>query len=106
MSNKITLKITKEDLVKSIAKQSNSTQKSVREIFNLLEDEIFTLLSSTSEKQNVEIRLFEGITLNGEFMSDKERLNNLTGKVEFVSGRIKPKANISRTYCEKFFSNK
>lgn len=104
--NKNKLKITKDDLVKSIAKQSNNTQKNVREIFNLLENEIFALLSNANKEQDVEIRLFEGITLNSEFIPEKERFNNLTKKMEFVDKRIKPKANISRTYCEKFFSNK
>ena len=106
MDDKIVLKITKDDLVKSIAKQSGKTQKNVREVINFLEDEIFTILSSANETQNVQIRLFEGINFESEFTPEKQRFNNLNKKVELVGSRIKPKVNISRTYNEKFFSNK
>ena len=106
MSDKTKIKITKDELVKSIAVQSNSTQKSVREFYNLLEKEIFSLVSSANEEQDIQIRLFEGVTLNSEFVPDKERFNNLTNEVEFVGSRIKPRFNISRTYCEKLILNK
>ena len=33
--------------------------------------------------------------------SEKTKKNNLTGKTEFVSSKIKPKFNITRSYCEK-----
>ena len=33
-----------------------------------------------------------------EFMYQK---NNLTGKMSFVESKIKPKINITRSYCEK-----
>lgn len=95
------IKITKESIIKSIAKQSNKTISDTRDIYNTLEDVIFNILSSVDENQDVCIRLFEGISLDGIYIPEKTKKNNLTGEVNFVNSKIKPKFNITRSYCEK-----
>lgn len=95
------MKVTKENLIKEIAKQTNNNICDTRVFYNALENTIFNLLSSVDENQDVCIRLFEGISLDGKYTPEKEKKNNLTGKVNFVEGRIKPKFNITRSYCEK-----
>ena len=66
-----------------------------------LEDYIFDALSSVDEEQDVCIRLFEGISLDGIHIPEKTKKNNLTGEINVVESKIKPKFNITRTYCEK-----
>ncbi len=95
------IKITKENLIKNIAKQANKKISDTKDIYNTLEDIIFNILSSTNEEQDVCIKLFEGINLDGTFVSEKTKRNNLTGEVNLVSSKIKPKFNITRSYCEK-----
>lgn len=95
------IKFTKENLIKDIAKQTNNNISDVREVYNALEKDIFDILSSVNEDKNVCIRLFEGISLDGIYMPKKEKKNNLTGKVSCVECKIKPKFNITRSYCEK-----
>lgn len=95
------IKITKENLIKNIAKQSNKTISDTRDFYNTLEDIIFNTLSSVDEKQDICIKLFEGISLDGTFIPEKAKKNNLTGEVKLVSSKIKPKFNITRSYCEK-----
>ena len=95
------IKFTKENLVKDIAKQTNNNISDVKEIYNALEKDIFDILSSTDKNQNVSIRLFEGISLDGIYVPEKEKKNNLTGKTSLVESKIKPKFNITRSYCEK-----
>lgn len=95
------IKFTKENLIKDIAKQTNNNICDVREIYNALEDVIFDILSSVDENRNVCIRLFEGISLDGTYIPEKEKKNNLTGKMSSVDSKIKPKFNITRSYCEK-----
>ena len=93
--------ITKEGLIRNIAKNTNNNIYDVREIYNALENIIFDTLYSVNEKQDVCIRLFEGISLDGKYISEKTKRNNLTGKLSIVESKIKPKFNITRNYCEK-----
>lgn len=95
------MKVTKENLIRDIASQTNNSICDTKIFYNALEDIIFTLLSSVDENQDVCIKLFEGISLDGKYIPEKEKKNNLTGKVNIVEGRIKPKFNITRSYCEK-----
>lgn len=95
------IKITKESIIKDIVKQTNQNIADVKEIYNALEDAIFEKLVSVEENRNVRIKLFEGISLDGCYVPEKTKKNNLTGKTEFVESKIKPKFNITRSYCEK-----
>ena len=91
--------ISKKKLVKSI--RNSHTKTVIRSVYNLLEDIIFDYLSSVDKKQDVCIRLFEGISLDGIYIPEKTKKNNLTGEVNLVESKIKPKFNITRSYCEK-----
>lgn len=95
------IRFTKENLIKDIAKQTNNNIYDVKDIYNALEKDIFDILSSVDERQDVSIRLFEGISLDGVYVPEKEKKNNLTGKTSLVESKIKPKFNITRSYCEK-----
>ena len=91
--------ISKKKLVKSI--RNSHTKTVIRSVYNLLEDIIFDSLSSVDKKQDVCIRLFEGISLDGTYIPEKTKKNNLTDEVNLVESKIKPKFNITRSYCEK-----
>lgn len=91
--------ISKKKLVKSI--RNSHTKSVIKDVYGLLEDVIFNSLSSADKRQDVCIRLFEGISLDGTYVSEKTKKNNLTGEVGFVESKIKPKFNITRSYCEK-----
>ena len=95
------IKVTKENLIKDIAKQTNKNISDVKIFYNTLEDYIFNILSSVDEEKDVCIRLFEGISLDGDYVSEKTKKNNLTGETNFVESKIKPKFKITRSYCEK-----
>lgn len=95
------IKITKENLIRDVAKQTNNSIQNVRNIYNSLEGLVYDILSSVNADKDVTIKLFEGIVLDGKYIPEKTKLNNLTGKTDFVERKIKPKCNISRNYCEK-----
>ena len=99
------IKITKENLIKDIAKQTGKSVSEVKTMYNTLENAIFDILSSVETNGNICIRLFEGISLDGIYIPKKIKKNNLTGKETVVEGKIKPKFNITRSYCEKLNSN-
>ena len=91
--------ISKKKLIKSI--RNSHTKSVIKDVYSSLEDIIFGILSSVDKRQDVCIRLFEGISLDGKYVSEKTKKNNLTGEVGFVESKIKPKFNITRSYCEK-----
>ena len=95
------IKITKETLIKDVAKQTNKSINDVRDIYNTLEKTIFDILYSVDVNGDISIKLFEGISLDGVYVPEKTKQNNLTGKMSLVESKIKPKFNITRSYCEK-----
>jgi nucleoid DNA-binding protein len=91
--------ISKKRLMKSI--KGYHTKSVVKDIYNLLENVIFNSLHSVSEKKDVCIRMFEGVSLDGIYVPEQTKKNNLTGEMVLVESKIKPKFNITRSYCEK-----
>lgn len=93
--------VKKENLIREVAKQTNNNIYDIKVIYNTLESIIFNTLSSVDENEDVCIRLFEGISLDGTYIPEKTKKNNLTSEVNIVESKIKPKFNITRSYCEK-----
>lgn len=91
--------ISKKKLIKSV--KSSHTKTVIKDIYGMFEHVIFDTLSSVDKKQDVCIKLFEGISLDGKYASEKTKNNNLTGEISLVGSKIKPKFNITRSYCEK-----
>lgn len=98
------VKITREDLIKDIAKRSNIDVFDVKDVYNTLENIIFETLLSVDEGREIVLKLFEGISLEGIYIPEKTKKNNLTGKLIYVDSKINPKFNITRSYCEKLNS--
>ena len=93
--------VKKENLIRDVAKQTNNSISDVKFVCNTLENLIFNILSSVDENEDICIRLFEGVSLDGKYVPEKTKKNNLTGESHFVESKIKPKFNITRSYCEK-----
>lgn len=91
--------ISRKKLFKSL--RNTHTKSVIKNIYNSFEDIIFDSLSSVSEEQDVCIKLFEGVSIDGTYVPEGMKKNNLTGEVAFVESKIKPKFNITRSYCEK-----
>ena len=91
--------ISKKKLIKSI--RNSHTKTVIKEVYNMFENVIFDSLSSVDKKQDVCIRLFEGISLDGKYIPEKTKKNNLTKEINLIGSKIKPKFNITRSYCEK-----
>lgn len=98
---KIRRTYTKDMLVKKIVEESKKDVKTVRTVYNTLEGTIFEALSSADPDTDVSIKLFEGISLGSTFIPERTKVNNLTGETITASSKVKPKANITRNYCEK-----
>lgn len=84
--------------------RDNEELSIVRGIYNIFEDIITKILSTTSPTNYITLKLFEGISIDSEFIPEKEKVNNLTGKKITTTNKIKAKANITRNYCEKLYA--
>lgn len=91
--------ISKKKLFKLI--RDGHTKSVIKNVYNTLEDSIFEFLSLTDKKHDTCIKLFEGVSVDGKFVHEKIKKNNLTGETNLVPSHIKPKFNITRSYREK-----
>lgn len=103
-SKKVTY--TKDMLIKTVAKDCRIDRNTVKDVYESIEDSVSDALSSANEDNDVSVRLFEGIVLNGVYVPSHEKVNNLTGKTIVTKSKIVPKAHITRTYCDKISSRK
>ena len=103
-SKKVTY--TKDMLIKTVAKDCRIDRNTVKDVYESIEDSVSDALSSANEDSDVSVRLFEGIVLNGVYIPSHEKVNNLTGKTIITKSKIVPKAQITRTYCDKISSRK
>lgn len=100
-SEKSKITYTKEILIKKLAEECKTNTRVIRKFYNALERNILEALSSASKDSDVSIRLFEGITINSTYIPEKTMISNLTGETFNASSKIKAKAKITRSYCQK-----
>lgn len=92
-------------IIRAIAtSDGNIDLETVRILYGYFEEYLINVLSSASEKESVSIKLFDGITIDSEYIPEKNKVNNLTGKEIMVPKHIKVKSNISRTFQSKINS--
>lgn len=96
--------ISKKRLIKSV--KGYHTKSVVKNVYNVLENVIFKYLHSVNEEQDVCIKLFEGVSLDGVYVPEQIKKNNLAGEMRLVESKIKPKFNITRSYCDKLNSKR
>ena len=65
-SKKVTY--TKDMLIKTVAKDCRIDRNTVKEVYESIEDSVSDALSSANEDNDVSVRLFEGIVLNGVYV--------------------------------------
>lgn len=95
---------TKERMVKKISAKTGKSFDHVRKIYNALEESLMDVLSGADKDTDVTVKLCEGISINSEYMPEKDKLNNLTGKKIKTKEKIKCKASVTQNYCEKLLA--
>lgn len=91
----------KADLLVEICRATRVRYSVVKKVYNELEDLLAQHLSEANNSTDVSVRLFKGISVDSEFLPEKVKLNNITGDVITTIEKIKPKAKVTRQYCEK-----
>lgn len=92
--------ITQDTLIRKIAKDEDIHIATVRQIFKSAEDNIFDYLSSTPPSDNVEIKLFKGVSLKRKYVKSKKYSKGMFQNID-CNEHIGLKGNISKHYTEK-----
>lgn len=98
---KVTYLVSKEDLIENISSVTHEQKEFVKNVLEALNNTVREYLSGVNAKEEVSIKVLDGITIDGYYQEGKEKRSNITKEKITVSPKIKIKANIS-----KYFKNK
>lgn len=96
-------KVTRKDLIKSVAKSTGNTYKSVRAIFDTLENKMIDELTAV-DKENpiVTICLFNGLSILGKYQPEQEKELNFNHENSVIEERIAVRPYMTRHFQRKF----
>lgn len=92
---------TKDRLIRKISAKTGKGFNYVRKVYDAFESSLMDMLSTADKDTDVTVKLCEGITISSEYLPEKDKLNNLTGKEIKTKEKIKCKASVTRSYCDK-----
>lgn len=93
--------ISREDLIKHIARTCKYYQSSVREVWDATEEYIYTSIATLPEDEELVIKLFNGIRIEAEVVPSKDKYVPYAGRNYEVSEQVKFKVKFSRYIKEK-----
>ena len=102
-ADRIISTFTRDDLLNMISNETGVSQNFARSIYDTMEEKIRFMLSQANEREDVKLKLFEGIALECKFIPEKVRKNNLTGEIITAKSKRKVKGKITKNYLEKLY---
>lgn len=93
--------ISREDLIKHVARTCKQYQSSVREVWDATEEYIYTSIASLPEDEELVIKLFNGIRIEAEVEPSKDKQVPYAGRSYEISEQVKFKVKFSRYIKEK-----
>ena len=102
-ADRIIRTFTRDDLLNMISNETGVSQNFARSIYDTMEEKIRFMLSQANEREDVKLKLFEGIALECKFIPEKVRKNNLTGEIITAKSKRKVKGKITKNYLEKLY---
>lgn len=100
-SRKSVQKCSKDELIQAVAEISSVKMSVVKIVMKALEDVIILTLKNANFDKDVSIKLFDGFYIDSTYIPNKQKKNNLTGKLIDVASKIKIKTRITRGYIGK-----
>jgi nucleoid DNA-binding protein len=102
-ANRIIRTFTRDDLLNMISNETGVSQNFARSIYDTMEEKIRFMLSQANEREDVKLKLFEGIALECKFIPEKVWKNNLTGEIITAKSKRKIKGKVTKNYCDKLY---
>ena len=88
-------------MIKEIAKREGLPLSTVQSLYWTLENYIFEKLSSATSTENVEIKLFNGISIDCSYKNVREMKHPESGELFESNAKIWAKPKITRHYNRK-----
>lgn len=79
------------EFVKAVAEKAEVTQKTVKEMLEVMQEVVFEEM-----KEQGEVKLFDGVTLIGEFKEARTARNPITGEAVDVPAKVAPKCKFGK----------
>lgn len=92
---------TKDMIVNMILEDCNYSKKCVNTIYDSLCNNITKILSYANDKNDIQIRIFNGFSIDSTFIDEEEHFNRLTGENILTKKKIRIKPNVTRHYMKK-----
>lgn len=99
-------KFTKERIIKLAAELASKDINTMKDCYNAVESVVKEIISSTDKNNPTSIKMCDGISIDCEYIPEKQKKNNLNGDIIVVAGHIKPKFNITRSFVQSINSSK
>lgn len=93
-----TIKVTKEDIIRTLSEQTLIPEKTVIELRDAFDVMLLDLITEADNKHDVCVELLNGVKLVSKYQPEQTKKNNLTGKECVVSERYKPKISFTNSY--------
>lgn len=100
--------INKEQLIKELARREAIPLPVVQSLYLSLENYIFELLSLAASAERVDLKLFNGISIDCSYKKGKKMIHPETGELFETNAKIWAKPKITRYYNRKlngYFNN-
>ena len=93
--------INKEQVIKEVAKREGIPLSTLQSIYWTLENYIFEMLSSATPTEKIELKLFNGISIDCEYKHSKKMIHPESGDLFETNAKIWAKPRITRYYNRK-----
>lgn len=93
--------ITREKLISDVARQEGIPLPVMQSLYKTLEKYIFESLSCATLAENVEIKVFNGLSIDCTYQKAKKMIHPETGQLFETEDRIWAKPKLTRYYNRK-----
>jgi nucleoid DNA-binding protein len=90
-----------KEFIKLVAEESGYYQNAIKDIFDGVEAVLERLMSEANSEDQLEVKIFEGLTVGTKYYPAKKAMNPKTGKKITTDEHIYPVAKYTQGYQNK-----
>lgn len=88
-------------MIKEVAKREGIPLSTMQSLYWTLENYVFETLSSATSTENIDLKLFNGISIDCSYKNEKEMIHPENGELFVTNAKIWAKPKITRYYNRK-----
>ena len=91
----------KKEFIRLVAEESGYYQNAIKDIFDGVEAVLERLMSEANSEDQLEVKIFEGLTVGTKYYPAKKAMNPKTGEKITTDEHIYPVAKYTQAYQNK-----